>query len=62
MPNNRNKPCPCCSGKKLKQCHGAPALREKSQHPLVLTNADCCDLRRAISNLDLPETATIVFQ
>jgi preprotein translocase subunit SecA len=28
----RNEPCPCGSGKKFKDCHGAPGLRESRAH------------------------------
>ncbi|MDK2972263.1 MAG: preprotein translocase subunit SecA [Candidatus Sumerlaeota bacterium] len=28
----RNEPCPCGSGKKYKDCHGAPGLRESRSH------------------------------
>ncbi len=28
----RNDPCPCGSGKKFKECHGAPGMRESRQH------------------------------
>jgi hypothetical protein len=32
--SGRNGPCPCGSGRKVKQCHGKPAVHEDRHAPL----------------------------